>query len=108
MQMLKKLLSDKISNTKECLLFSFLSSAPTHQSLTFNLRFLCELKHKVCLSKTLCGMWGFPCLILIRVFESLYLWSTKCIDSLTSKHHNSFQNESNRKASQNFASAALI
>ena len=35
--------------------FPFLSRAPTHRSLTFNLRFLYELKHlKVLVSKTVC------------------------------------------------------
>ena len=31
---------------------SFLWRGPTHHSFTFNLRFLYELKHKVCFSKT--------------------------------------------------------
>ena len=37
----------------------FLSRAPTHHSFTFNLRFLYELKHKVRLSKTVCGIFHF-------------------------------------------------
>ena len=51
--MLKKNPSDKINGTKNALFF--LSRAPTHQSFTFNLRFLYELKHKVRLSKTVFG-----------------------------------------------------
>ena len=54
-QMLKKFLSDKINGTKNALFF--LSRAPTHHSFTFNLRFLYELKHKVRLSKILCGIF---------------------------------------------------
>ena len=50
--MLKKFPSDKNA------LF-FLSRAPTHHSFTFNLRFLYELKHKVRLSKTVCGIFHF-------------------------------------------------
>ena len=55
--MLKKIPSDKIKGTKNAL-FS-LSRAPTHHSFTFNLRFLYELKHKVRLSKTVCGIFHF-------------------------------------------------
>ena len=38
---------------------SFLSRAPTHLRLIFNLRFLYDLKYKVCLSKTVCGILHF-------------------------------------------------
>ena len=37
----------------------FLSQAPTHHSVTFDLRFLYELKHKVHLSKTVSGIFHF-------------------------------------------------
>ena len=37
----------------------FPSRAPAHHSFTFNLRFLYELKHKVRLSKTVCGLFHF-------------------------------------------------
>ena len=49
----------KFSNKpyKKCPLF--LSRAPSHNSFTFNLRFLCELKRKVCLSKTVRGSFRF-------------------------------------------------
>ena len=53
--MLKKIPSDKINGTKNALFF--LSRAPTHHSFTFNLQFLYELKHKVRLSKTVCGIF---------------------------------------------------
>ena len=56
-QILKKFPSDKINGTKNALFF--LLRAPTHHSLTFNLRFLFELHHKVCLSKTVCGIFCF-------------------------------------------------
>ena len=49
--------SDKINGTKKVL---FLSRAPTHHSFTFNLHFLCELKHKGRPSKTVCGIFHFP------------------------------------------------
>ena len=66
-QMLKKLPSNKISGTKNALFF--LSQALTHNSFTFNLRFLYELKHKVHLSKTVCGIFYFRFLfILINVY----------------------------------------
>ena len=37
----------------------FLLRVPTHHSFTFNLRFLYELKHKVRLSETVCGIFHF-------------------------------------------------
>ena len=37
----------------------FLSWTPTHHSFTFNLWFLYELKHKVSLPKTVCGIIRF-------------------------------------------------
>ena len=55
--MLKKIPSDKRNGTKNALFF--LSRAPTHHSLTFNLRFLYELKRKVRLSKIVCGIFHF-------------------------------------------------
>ena len=55
--MLKKFPLDKINGIKTALFF--LSQAPTHHSFTFNLRFLYELKHKVRLSKTVCGIFHF-------------------------------------------------
>ena len=55
--MLKKFPSDKINGTENA--FCFLLQAPTHDSFTFNLRFLYELKHKVSLSKTVCGIFHF-------------------------------------------------
>ena len=86
--MLKKLPSDKINGTKNA--FFFLSRAATlnsNCSFTFNLRFLYELKHKVCLSKTVCEIFHFRFRFVFVCF-----FSTKCMDSLTSKRHNSFQN----------------
>ena len=55
--MLKKIPSDKINDTKYALFF--LSRAPTHHSFTFNLRFLDEVKHKVCFSETVCRISHF-------------------------------------------------
>ena len=56
-QMLKKTPSGKINGTDNALFL--LSQALTHHSFTFNLRFLYELKHKVRLSKLLCGIFHF-------------------------------------------------
>ena len=70
--MLKKFPSDKINGTKNALFF--LSRALTHHSVTFNL---------VRLSKTTCGFFHF---------RSVSFCSTKCMDSLTLKRHNFFQN----------------
>ena len=48
---------DKINGTKNVLFF--LLEAPAHHSFTFNSQFLYELKHNVCLSKTVCGIFHF-------------------------------------------------
>ena len=65
--MLKKSPSDKINGTKNALFF--LSRALTQLSFTFNLPFLYELKHKVRLSKTVCGIFHFRFrFIFIKVY----------------------------------------
>ena len=65
--MLKKIPSDKINGIRNVLFF--LSRAPTHHSFTFNLRVLYELKHKVRLSKTVCGILHFRfCSVFIKVY----------------------------------------
>ena len=56
-KMLQKIPSDIINGTENALFF--LSRTLTHHSFTFNLRFLYELRYKVRLSKTACGIW-FP------------------------------------------------
>ena len=53
----RKFPSNEINGTKNDLFF--LSRAPTHQSFIFNLQFLYKLKHKVRLSKTVCGIFHF-------------------------------------------------
>ena len=40
--------------------------------------------------------------------KSLYFCSTRSVESLTFKHHNSFQNKNNRKARYSFAARPLI
>ena len=66
-QTLKNFPSDKIKGTKNALFF--LSRATTHHSFTFNLWFLYELKHKVRLSKTVCGNFHFKFrLVFIKVY----------------------------------------
>ena len=55
--MLKKFPLDKINRAKNALFF--LSRAATHHSFTFDSRFLHELKHKVHLSKNMCGIFYF-------------------------------------------------
>ena len=75
-QMLKKFPSDKINGTKNALFF--LSRAPTHHSFTFNLRFLYELKHKVRLSKTVCGIFHFRfrfVFIKVYIFVQQNAWT---------------------------------
>ena len=78
--MFKKFSSDKINGTKNALFF--LSRAPNYHSFTFNLRFLYELKHKVCLSKPVKGIFHFG---FGFVFIKVYIFaSTKYINFKTS------------------------
>ena len=74
-----------MSGTKNALFF--LLRAPTHHSFTFNLRLLYELKHEDRPSETVCGIFYFR----FRFILSLHFCSTKCMDSVTLKPHNSFQ-----------------
>ena len=47
----------------------FLSRSPTHHSFIFDLRFFYELKHKVRLSKTVCGILHFQFrFVFIKVY----------------------------------------
>ena len=87
-QMLKQFPLDKINDTKNALFFLLWTS--TYHSFTFNLLFLYELKHKFCLSKSVCRIFHFWfCFIF---FKTLDFCSTKSVDSLTLHCHNSFQN----------------
>ena len=89
-QMLKKFPSDKIKSTKNAL--CFLLQAPTHQSfflfcdsyMSYRTRFV---------SLKLCVVFSiFDSVWFLFWFLSLCFFSAKCMDSLTSKRHNSFQN----------------
>ena len=65
--MLKKIILDKINGTKNALFL--LSRASTHHSFTFDFRFLYELKHKVCLFETVCGIFHFRIrFVFIKVY----------------------------------------
>ena len=75
--MLRKISSDKkmVQNMP-----SFFSKALTHYSYNFdfNLRFLYELKHKVCLSKTVCGIFHFRfrfVFIKVYIFAQQNAWT---------------------------------
>ena len=57
---------DKLNATKNVLFF--LSRAPTHHNFTFNSRFLYELKHKVRISKTECGIFDSVSFLLKFIF----------------------------------------
>ena len=84
----------------------FLSRAPAHHSFTFDLQFLYELKHKVYLSETMCGIFHFR---FHCVFIKVYIFvQQKAQTLLNIKHRNSFQNKNNRKATCSFASKHLI
>ena len=66
-QILRNFPSDKINSAKNALFF--LSRAPTHHSVTFNLQSLYELKHKGRLSKTGCEIFHFRCrFVFIKVY----------------------------------------
>ena len=67
-----------------------------------------QLKRKVHLSKTVCGIFHFWFrLVFIKVYIFVFLFN-KSIDSLTLKRDNSFQNLNNRKVTHSFAPRPLI
>ena len=66
----KTFLSDKISGRKNA--FFLLSGAPSYHSVTFNLKFLYELKLKFCLYKTVCGIFHFDSVSFLWKFISLF------------------------------------
>ena len=68
--MFKKCPSDKINGTKNVLFF--LSRAPTHHRFTINLRFLCELKHKGRLSRSVCEFSIFDSILFLLQFILLF------------------------------------
>ena len=66
--MLKKLPSGKNNCSKNALFF--LSRATTHHGFTFDLRFLYELKYKVRLSETVCGIFHYRFrFVFIKVYN---------------------------------------
>ena len=78
----------------------FLSQDPTYHSFTFNSRFSYELKHKVHLSKSVCGIFHSQFRFVfakVDIFVQLKVWTL-----LTLKGRNSFQNQNNKKATLKF------
>ena len=74
--MLKKSPVDKINGAKNAVFFLLQTS--THHSFTFHLRFLYELKHKVRLSKTVCGIfhiWFHFVFIKVYIFVEQNAWT---------------------------------
>ena len=74
--MLKKFPSDKINGTKNACFF--FSRVLAHYSFTFNLRFLYELKHKLCLPKTVYGILHFRfrfVFIKVYIFVQQNAWT---------------------------------
>ena len=53
-------------------------------------------------------LWNFPFSIPFHFYSILYFCSTKCMDSLTLKRHDSYQNQNNRKATPSFAHRCLF
>ena len=73
--MLKKFPSDK-NGTKNTLFFHL--RAATHHSFNFNLQLLYDLKHKVTLSKAVCGIFHFRfrfVFIKVYIFVQQNAWT---------------------------------
>ena len=86
-QILKKFFSDKRNGTKNVL--SFLSGTPTHHSFTFICDYYMSRSIRF-VSVKLCV--GFSIFDSIPLLLNLHFCSTKRMDSLRLKRHNSFQN----------------
>ena len=85
--MLKKFLLGKINGTKNVLFFP--SRGQSHHSFIL----ICnsyELKHKVRLSKTLCGIFHFW--FRFALIKAYTFCSQKCMEFFNSKRDNPFQN----------------
>ena len=65
----------------------FVSRASDYHSFTFNLRILYELRQKIRLSKTVCGIFHFR---FRFVFIKVYIFLRQ--NEWALKRHNSFQN----------------
>ena len=94
--MLKQLFSIKINGIKNTLFF--LSGAPTHDSFTFNLRFLYVLKHK-------CWIFHFG---FRFVFIKVYILFNKVNKLFYFKSSLFFSKLNNRKVAHSFTSRPLI
>ena len=63
-------------------LFS-LSPVPSHHRFTFDLRFLYELKHEICLSNIVCGIFHFRfrfVLIKVYIFVQQNTWALRLLN----------------------------
>ena len=66
--MLQKFSLDKINVTKYALCF-LARGGPAYQSFAFNSQILYKLKHKVRLSKTLCGTFIFDSVLFLLSYN---------------------------------------
>ena len=90
---------------KKCLLFSLVSSNTSQFYSAFNFLFLCELKHKVCLSKTVCGIFHLRfCFVLLKFI----LLFNKMNELFDFKRSWFLSKSNNRKATHSFAPRPLI
>ena len=104
--MLKEIPSGKINVTKNALFFSFSISNSSQFYFQFTILTWVEA-HDLSLYKWEVRM-GYSIFDAVSFYQSLYFCSTKSMDSLTLKCHNSFQSYNNRKATRTFASRYLI
>ena len=123
--MLKEIPSGKINVTKNALFFSFSISNSSQFYFQFTILTWVEA-HDLSLYMSWTrfvslqvrsenAIFNFWCCFVLSKFclyssfyQSLYFCSTKSMDSLTLKCHNSFQSYNNRKATRTFASRYLI
>ena len=98
--MLKEIPSGKINVTKNALFFSFSISNSSQFYFQFTIPTWVEAPLQVRMRYSIFDAVSF--------YQSLYFCSTKSMDSLTLKCHNSFQSYNNRKATRTFASRYLI
>ena len=83
----------------------FLSRAPSYHSFTFNSQLLYELKHKVYLSRTVCGIFHFRFRRILLKFIFLFNKKHGLFDFKTSKFFSKYKN--NGKATHSFAPRLL-
>ena len=100
----KKISFGQNKRYKKCTLFFF-----RELQLISVLLLICDSYMSWSTSLVFLKLWvGFSIFDSVSFLLKFIFFSTKCMDSLTLKHHTSFQNDNNKKSTHSFAPRRLI